>query len=584
MSTRARATLLTALVLTLGLALPGGGDQEAGAALDDQLTAVDLSVDAGVYQITRTWSANVGDVNVDGRADVLLVRHGDDRSQLFVNQAGRFVEVAPGNFARRDRHDCAWGDVNVDGLPDLYCSVGGDSSGGKGKKELWLQQPDGPFVEVGFRYGIQDPNGRGRRSTFVDVNHDAYPDLFAGNAYPRSDGRPSPNRLWINQGGTSFRDATEYGLDVEVGSLCAYAVDYDRDGWEDLLVCGQRALRLYRNVGGTRFDDVTAAVGISGFAESAYLADLNGDGRLDLARVHATAVGVQIWSGRRFQTYVPVRANLVEGRWVTAGDVDGDGDQDLFIVQSCSADLQTEYPDLMLLNNGNGAIYAEASVPQNTEPCGDNAEPLDFDGDGRTDFIVLNGIRQNNHEAPMGPIQLISFVAPTEVRLSGGSFNPSTGATPRGAVTHWTNMDSGSHRIADASGMGLFDSGTIPSGGGYSLRLVAAGTYPYACVDDPSATGAVEVPLGVGPAVGTTSTTFTVQWAAASLPPGFVADVEVKGPGAGTWTPWMNDVTNLSASFTPSSGSGQYQFRARLQRTNGGPSSGYSPIASIIVS
>jgi plastocyanin len=542
---------------------------------------LDLAVDAGLYQTTRTWSANVGDVNADGQPDILLVRHGEDRSQLFVNEGGRFVEVLRGNFARRDRHDCAWGDVNVDGRNDLYCSVGGDGGGGVGKKELWIQQQSGPFVNRAYTFGVQDPYGRGRRSTFIDVNHDPYPDLFAGNAYPRSDGRRSTNRLWINQGGTSFRDAPEFGLDAEVGSLCAYAVDYDRDGWEDLLVCGQTALRLYRNLGGSQFVDVTTAAGISGFAKSAYLVDLDGDAHVDLVRVHSSAVGVQIWSGGSFQPYVIVRSGLAAGRWVTAGDADGDGDQDLFVVQSCSSDGGTEHPDLLLLNDGTGTSFAKVGFPQNTQPCGDNAEPVDHDGDGRTDFLVLNGVGHTSE--PKGPIQLISFVSATEVTISGASFSPSNVSTPRGAQTHWINEDSAPHSVADASGMGLFDSGDVPPGGDYSLRLTASGAYSYLCSLDPSMTGVVEVPLGVAPAVGTTSTGFTVQWASAAPPSGFATDVDVKAPGAESWTTWQDDSTASSATFTPSSGTGQYLFRARLQQAGGGPASGYSPTVSIVV-
>lgn len=116
---------------------------------------------------------------------------------------GRFTEVNTGTFVKSDRHDCAWGDANRDRLPDLYWAQGADDEREKAN-ELWMQQPDGSFVNRSAEYGVTDPYGRGRDTTFIEVNQDGYPDLFVGNRYPRSDGIASPNRLFINEAGQSF--------------------------------------------------------------------------------------------------------------------------------------------------------------------------------------------------------------------------------------------------------------------------------------------------------------------------------------------------------------------------------------------
>src|SRR5207248_1457292 len=131
---------------------------------------------------------------------------------------------------------------------------------------LWIQQPGGTFVEEASQYGVTDPAGRERWPTFIDVNHDAYPDLFVSVLYPRTDGVHESNLLYLNQGGTSYVDAPQYGLDTTSGSAggggCAQAVDFNGDGWQDLLMCGQDYLHLYENVNGTSFTDVTPAVGV----------------------------------------------------------------------------------------------------------------------------------------------------------------------------------------------------------------------------------------------------------------------------------------------------------------------------------
>ena len=103
-------------------------------------------------------------------------------------------------------------------------------------------------------------------------------------------------RLYKNLGGWKFRDVTrEVGLDKLAGGAAwfyshgAAVADYDRDGWPDLLVTGWGRIALFHNVpdgkGGRRFEDVSAAAGLDHgitWATSAAWADLVGDGFPDL--------------------------------------------------------------------------------------------------------------------------------------------------------------------------------------------------------------------------------------------------------------------------------------------------------------
>jgi hypothetical protein len=95
---------------------------------------------------------------------------------------------------------------------------------------------------------------------------------------------PPRNRLYRNDGGWRFRDATaESGLGDAGYGLGAAAADMDGDGDQDLFVANFGRCRLYRNEGG-RFTDVTAASGIdlAGFYAGAAWGDADGDGVLDL--------------------------------------------------------------------------------------------------------------------------------------------------------------------------------------------------------------------------------------------------------------------------------------------------------------
>src|SRR5439155_1241940 len=84
----------------------------------------------------------------------------------------------------------------------------------------------------------------------------------------------------------------------------------------------------------------------------------------------------------------------------TTGDVNGDG---LYVVQGELGG--TNVADVMLLNDGNGASFTEMAIPETSVGSGDVAYPIDYDRNGLTDFLVMNGHDEGN----LGPIQLIAF-------------------------------------------------------------------------------------------------------------------------------------------------------------------------------
>jgi hypothetical protein len=366
------------------------------------LTGENVAKEAGIYEVVRTWSANVADFNGDGWKDVLIVRHNDAPAVLYRNDGGTFTEVNEGLFSTRDRHDCAWGDVNNDGRPDVYCTLGACQGTCAHDNELWIQQPDGTFVDQAAAFGVTDPYGRGRWTTFIDVNHDPYPDLFVGNWYPREDNRESPNRLFINMNGTSFRDAPEYGLNKEKGADSAQSVDYDQDGWEDLLVCGKEKLILYRNKSGQDFDNVTSSVDLSGECKDALIAKMDGGKSKDLVRIKSGRVKVVLQKDGQFD---PVyEKELDSGRALAQGDIDEDGDKDLYVLQSGDDSGTGNDKDFALRNDGTGKSFSSVDMPRAQNGRGDDVEAIDYDDNGMRDFVVLNGRGDDE-----GPIQLIRF-------------------------------------------------------------------------------------------------------------------------------------------------------------------------------
>ena len=95
----------------------------------------------------------------------------------------------------------------------------------------------------------------------IDFDRDGHPDLFFVNsrAWP---GDPTANRatpaLYRNRGDGTFEDVTAaYGLDVEIYGLGVAVGDFDNDGWPDIFITAVGGNRLFRNVDGKRFEDVT---------------------------------------------------------------------------------------------------------------------------------------------------------------------------------------------------------------------------------------------------------------------------------------------------------------------------------------
>lgn len=197
----------------------------------------------------------------------------------------------------------------------LFAGQGSDPPGSRSDQRPAPRQATVQFVEQAAEVGIEfvydnspDPSTPGARTfeqtgggvAVVDFDLDAWPDLYftQGAEWPNGSTEPllSPqliDRLYRNLGGRSFDEVTpRTGLGDPGFGQGAAVGDLDSDGFPDLYVANIGRNRLYRNNGDGTFSDVTSASGLADkeagreWSTSCLVADLNADGLPDLFDVN----------------------------------------------------------------------------------------------------------------------------------------------------------------------------------------------------------------------------------------------------------------------------------------------------------
>ena len=326
---------------------------------------------------TNGSGAGLFDVDGDGDLDLYLVRFSAP-DQLFVNEGGAFVRAIsdPGMVPSEGGRGVAVSDYDGDGDLDIYLV-------NDGANQLLQNQGDGsldPVTETAGD-GLAD-EGSGRSAAFFDSDADGDLDLYVVNAYGDNryfehdtegffeatiasglqdadngrglavgdyDDDGDPDVVVANSGGTSrlyrndrggFADATnEANLSFLGGEVAAVFGDTDNDNDLDLFVSNQaRDNQLFENDGVGNFGLLAQEFGRQ--TVGAVFVDIDNDGDLDLAATALTPAsgGDQLYLNRG---YVWIKAGdliamapAVNGRGMVLGDIDQDGDEDLFVADN----------------------------------------------------------------------------------------------------------------------------------------------------------------------------------------------------------------------------------------------------------
>lgn len=217
------------------------------------LTFTDITAASGTSYLGRAMAAGFFDYDKDGDVDLYLVHDYKQANHLFQNDgAGRFTNVAAqaGVDFAGDGMGVDFGDYDNDGWLDMYITNYHQSL-------LYRNNGDGTFSDLTAAAQLP-PVGMSWGCNFIDCDNDGWLDIFIANQSKFWELLPAiyPNVLFHNKGDGTFRDAApQAGLATSFDSFGSAALDFNNDGWLDLVVAdhliGATQNEFFKNSGGT---------------------------------------------------------------------------------------------------------------------------------------------------------------------------------------------------------------------------------------------------------------------------------------------------------------------------------------------
>jgi enediyne biosynthesis protein E4 len=380
------------------------------------------------------------DYDADGWQDILLINgmdwpgHRRQRSALQLyknNRNGTFTDVtkAAGLDVEMYGMGVAVGDYNNDGFPDIFITC-------VGQNKLFRNTGKGTFMDVTRAACLGERQAFSTSALWFDYDRDGLLDLFVCNyvrwspehdVFCSLDGKhksyctPEAYRgdtcwLFHNRGDGTFEDVTPISgiFDTSSKSLGVAMLDYDQDGWPDLLVANDtQPNKLYKNLRNGKFKDVAVEAGLAFSTEGKAragmgvdVADFENSGTPGIAITNFDNEMIGLYRSVRPGTYddisIPAGVGLASKNSLGFGcaflDVDLDGWLDLAVanghieetVRNIHGNVGYAQPPQLFLNQGGKFQDVAADVD------GGFAEPKvarglaygDFDRDGDLDILL----------------------------------------------------------------------------------------------------------------------------------------------------------------------------------------------------
>jgi hypothetical protein len=366
--------------------LNGDGKPDLVTANSGKTVSVLLSRGQGSFEPKRSYatggshSLTLADLNGDGKPDLVIANRLADTVFVLLNRSDGSFEAKRSYATGLGPDSLAIADVNGDGKPDLV-TANSDAD----TVSVLLNRGDGSF-EAKRDYAT----GRGPDSLAIaDLNGDGSSDLVTANADSNT------VSVLLNRGDGSFEAARDYA--AEDGPRLLRLADLNGDGMPDILFISTNPVApslvvLLNNGDGSfqagQYYETTCPCSGSNEVDSVAIADLNGDGSLDVA----TRLSYELESWRDPESSVSVFLNKGDGTFkelrsyktgrnpgaanqVVAGDLNGDGKPDLATPLGRPS---------VLVNRGDGTFELKLEYPGARTAFA----IADLNGDGKPDLVT----------------------------------------------------------------------------------------------------------------------------------------------------------------------------------------------------
>jgi hypothetical protein len=351
-----------------------------------------LAPAAGVpFTATPTVIA-AADVNKDGKTDLLSLVNGVGAVVALSNGDGTFKTPVPsGGTVFGGGANLAVGDLDGDGAPDLVVSA---TQGGNTVYKWQKNNGDGTFAPEQM---LQQASDSARSSTLADVSGDGLVDLVVLGS--------NSVLVLVNEGKGAFAAPVTYSQSTSAAWEAALAptaytdplglvvADLDGDGLLDLAFSQDTAGGVFVSLNGHgSFEDPVPYAGTTGFTPATVVAaDLDGDGHVDLALLGRdnTTTNLNVFTNQGKGTFATGKGAALpavglSGTDLLATDLDGDGHPDLIAFYNAGGG------PWVFLNDGKGNF--PDALTYSAGPAPDDALCLavgTFSGDGVVSLAVL---------------------------------------------------------------------------------------------------------------------------------------------------------------------------------------------------